>query len=384
MPTIAELKYLLTLDPKQFTGTLSKAKKQFEETRKSSEKPIKFRSEGGKQIISTLKSMAAAYLSFQAVVGSVRVFREFETGIANIATLGVENIDKIKESILSLAADTPVAIDNLTAGLYQVVSAGVDAANQIQVLEVTAKAAKAGLAETTDALGLAASVVKSYGKDWSEAEEVLDKAFQTVKLGQTTFAELSTNIGKVAPLAATLKVSTEELFGAFATLTGVTGDTAIVSTQLRAILAAMAKPTNEMAAAIERAGFASAEMLIEQEGLVGVLKFLQKESGGSAAQMAKLFGRIEAVNAALALSGAQFDTFIEKTDAMSKSTGALTEAFEIQAETLDSDIQILKNNFNILTIGLLEGFLPAMNIVIGGLANFIQAFNELTPAAKFL
>jgi hypothetical protein len=82
MPTIAELKYLLTLDPKQFTGTLSKAKKQFEDTRKSSEKPIKFRSEGGKQIISTLKNMAAAYLSFQAVVGSVRVFREFETGIA--------------------------------------------------------------------------------------------------------------------------------------------------------------------------------------------------------------------------------------------------------------------------------------------------------------
>jgi TP901 family phage tail tape measure protein len=211
--TTEQLRYILTLDPKKFTGALRSVKEQVEKTRKTTETPLKFRQEGAGQILNNIKSIAAAWLSFRAVVGSVDIFREFETGIANIATLGVENIGELEESILRIGSTTPIALNDLTSGLYQVVSAGVDASNQLQVLENSARAAKAGLAETSDALGLAAAVVKAYGLEWSETESILDRAFQTVKLGQTTFGELSVNIGKVAPLAATLKVSTEELFG---------------------------------------------------------------------------------------------------------------------------------------------------------------------------
>jgi TP901 family phage tail tape measure protein len=381
MATVAELKYLLTLDPKNFMGTLRKAKGEFEQTRRQTEKPLRLSQRGGAAILSTIAKISAAMYALNSVMNT---FREFQTDIANVATLGVNNIQELEQSVLQLGSTAPLALSDLTAGLYQVVSAGVDAGNQMQVLENTAKAAKAGLAETTDALGLAASVVKSYGLEWSETEAVLDKAFQTVKLGQTTFAELSASIGKVTPLAATLKVSTEELFGAFATLTGVTGDTAIVSTQLRSILAAMAKPTQEMTAAIEKAGFASAELLIQQEGLVGALKFMQEHTGGSASEMAKLFGRIEAVNAALSLSGTQFETFVEKTDAMKDSTGELNRAFDIQSETLDSSIQLLKNNFDILIITVLKGLVPSLNIILGTFAGLIKAFNELSPAAKNL
>lgn len=45
--------------------------------------------------------------------------------------------------------------------------------------------------------------------------------------------------------AATLGVSIDELLGTFATLTGVSGNTAEVSTQLAAIFIALVKPSSE-------------------------------------------------------------------------------------------------------------------------------------------
>lgn len=374
-----EIRYFLGLDTKTFLRAVQQANSSVEKARRSAEVPFRFSERGSADILAKLAKITIAITAIQRLTGT---FREFETGIANIATLGVTNINELQEGILRIGAEAPLALNDLTSGLYQVVSAGVDASNQIEVLELSAKAAKAGLAETQEALNLSASVIKAYGLEWSATEDILDKAFQTVRLGQTTFAELASSIGKVTPIAAALKVSTEELFGAMATLTGVTGDTAIVATQLRSILADVAQPNAELAAAIERAGFATAEMFIQTEGLAGLMKLLQEETGGSAAEMGNFFGRIESVNAALALSGPQFDTYIEKSGAMTDATGSMTEAFKIQAETLDSQIQVLENNFNILVIGILQGLLPALNLVVGTFADLIKAFVNLDPWAQ--
>jgi len=374
-----EIRYFLGLDTKTFLKAVDQANASVEKARRGAETPFRFREQGSAELLAKLAKITLAVTAIQRLTGT---FREFETGIANIATLGVQNIGELQEGILQLGAETPIALNDLTAGLYQVVSAGVDSANQLQVLETSAKAAKAGLAQTTDALELAASVVKSYGLAWEDTEEILDKAFQTVNLGTTTFPELAKEMGKVTPIFAALKISTDELFGAFAALTGVTGDTSIVATQLRSIAADIAEPTDAMAAAIERAGFATSELFIQAEGLAGLMKLLQEETGGSAAEMTKFFGRIEAVNAALALSGEQFDDFVEKTEAMQEAAGSLNKAFEIQSKTLDSQIQVLQNNFEILTIGLLSGLVPALNVVVGTFADLIKAFINLEPWAK--
>ncbi|GAH78819.1 unnamed protein product, partial [marine sediment metagenome] len=90
-----------------------------------------------------------------------------------------------------------------------------------------------------------------------------------VKLGQTTFPELAVNLGKVVPLASTLKIETAELFGVFATLTGVTGNASEVATQFRGVLAATAKPTEDLTNLMHSLGYESATAAIEQKGLAG-------------------------------------------------------------------------------------------------------------------
>ena len=52
--------------------------------------------------------------------------------------------------------------------MHFVISASVDTSEQLNVTEKAAKAAKAGIATTADALSLGSAVTKNYNKDWSE------------------------------------------------------------------------------------------------------------------------------------------------------------------------------------------------------------------------
>ena len=122
-----------------------------------------------------------------------------------------------------------------------------DSADSSESLRLAAKSAKAGIAETTDAINLISAVTKGYGDTSIAAQQkVSDFAFETVKLGQTTFPELAASMGKVVPLAAALGVKQEELWAQMATLTGDTGGAAEVTTQLRATYQAILSPTKEM------------------------------------------------------------------------------------------------------------------------------------------
>lgn len=302
----------------------------------------------------------------------LRKIAEFDTGLANVASLGVDNIRELRDGILDMSKTVAVPISDLTAGMYEVVSAGVDASNQIGFLNLTAQAAKAGVAQTTDAISLSAAIVKGYGLEWSETEGILDKAFQTVKLGQTNFQQLAGSMGGVVPLASALKVSTNELFGAYAALTGVTGNTSEVTTQLKAVFTGLAGPTDELIKLVMQHGHASVESMVATEGLAGLLKILQEATGGSAAKMGALFGSVEAVNALLALAGPQMQSFADKTQAMAESAGVMSEAFEVQSDTIESRWLKLQNQANARLFEMLDTVKPLISGVLDFASGLLQ------------
>ena len=295
--------------------------------------------------------------------GAVKLAADFENSMGQIGTLlgaeGADRVDELSQNVKDMARDTGKNLDDLAGGLYQVISAFGDSEEASEQLEIAVRAAVAGAAETTDAVNLLSAVTKGYGDTSADAmRHVSDLAFQTVKLGQTTFPELAGSIGRVTPLAASLGVEVEELFAGFATLTGVTGNTAEVSTQYAAILRAMMKPTEDMASAIHELGFESAQAMIEQEGMVGALRALTMTTDGSQEAIGKLFGRAEALTAVFALTGAQADVFDEKLAAMGETAGATDEAFEVMSGTIGFELNRLKQEFAVLGVELGKELIP--------------------------
>jgi TP901 family phage tail tape measure protein len=312
-----------------------------------------------------------------AVGDAIETFKQFDKRMKNVESLGVTNIDHLHDEILRLATDEgiPTGINDLAEGLYQVVSAGVDAANQIDVLEATAKAGVAGLASTTDALNLNSAVIKGYGKDWSETDHVLDLAFQTVKDGQTTFGELSSSIGKTVPLANTLNIAAEDLFGSFATLTGVTGNTSEVATQLQGVMQAIVKPTDELTQLTKDWGYSSAEAAVQTMGLVPFVKRLGDETGGSADKLGTYIRRAEAMNAVIALSGPQYDTWTKKIDNQKNAHGAAADAYEIQAQSYEAAGKRMDNAVDAAGVAFSKTLEPALVGAQDAMTEFINAID---------
>lgn len=298
-------------------------------------------------------------------------FTKFQAGMADTATLldgdkiaKKARIDVLGKAVRKMALETGADLRDLQSGLYQTVSAFGDNEETVKRLDIATKAAIGGKASTTDAINLMSAVTKGYGDTSAEAtQKAMDLAFQTVKLGQTDFPALAASMGQVIPTAATLKVKQEELFGAYSTLTGVTGTASEVSTQLKATLAGLLDPSEKMNRALQRLGYSSGKEILEQRGLAGTLAALKFAVNDDELAFAKLFGSMEAKNAVLALTGNQAGTFAEKTSAMYKATGAAQAAYEEQSETDENRNRRLGNSFKEIALNLGEALLPAFQIL---------------------
>ena len=204
---------------------------------------------------------AALIAGAAAFVGAVVAASSYESKMADIHTLMVGQEDafqKINDQVLDLSTNMPLSANDLSSAMYQIVSATVPAKDAMNVLEVSSKAAVGGVANVADTFNLFSAVIKGYSLDWSEVGRISDIAFQTVKLGQTTMQELSTSMQGTIPLAATLGIRFEEVSGAAAALTGVTGNTNEVMTQLEGIMTLLAKkPTEELGASFDALGVKS-------------------------------------------------------------------------------------------------------------------------------
>lgn len=288
---------------------------------------------------------------------------DFQDQMADIATLLDGDVDS-KVNVLSndvkrLAIMTGKSTKIMSSGLYEVVSAYGDTANNAKYLEIASKAAVAGNAEVTDSVKLLSAVTKGYGDTSLEAnKKVADLAFKTVKLGQTSYPELAANMGKTVAIANTLKLSQEELFGATATLTGVTGNTAEVTTQLRATMQGFLQPTTNMSKALKALGYENGQVAMESEGLGNILMKLKKLVNDDEVAFSNLFGSVEAKNAVLALAGEQADVFASKTQEMVNSVGAADAAFKRKSMSAKVALGRIVQMGTVLAINLGDKVLP--------------------------
>ena len=333
----------------------------------------------------------SAFVGFGA--DACRSAAEFETQIANVATLldgtseqVAQRTAELGDDVLEVSNRTGVATGELNDGLYQIISAVGDSEDAIDQMELAAKAAAAGGADTTDAINLLTAVTKGYGDTSGEAfQKASDLSFMTVKLGQTSFPELAASMGKVVPLASALGIEQEELYGSFAALTGVTGSTAEVSTQMKAVLSGLMSPTKDMSAALSSLGYENANAALESLGLQGTLEALGETVGGDTQALAKMFSSVEAQTAILSLAGAQSEAFATKTAAMYEAASATDKAFETQTDTLEYTIQAIKNLGANFTTSVGQTILPIVKDVAQKILPVLQeGLNNLQPLLEGL
>ena len=313
-----------------------------------------------------LKTLAAKSLVFDNTIRSLDQLRSMLTGIAEpfnsfetamqgantMAGKSGKDFDDLTDKIVGLSKNIPLAREELANGLYQTISNGVPEDNWITFLEKSSKAAVGGIADLGQTVTVTSTLIKNYGLSWDAAGDIQDKIQMTAKNGVTSFEQLGQALPRVSGSAAQLGVTMDELMAVFATTTGVTGNTAEVSTQLAAVLNALIKPSSEATQAANAMGIGFNAASVKAAG--GLENFLQgldasiSEYSARTGQLketiyGQLFGSAEALRVLGALTGEQKDKFSENIQAMSDSAGTIDEAFERMSSTGESTNQMFKN-----------------------------------------
>ena len=330
--------------------------------------------------------------TFQQITGESNQFTKAMRAANTMAGKDAAGFKQLKGQVADLAKELPIARDQLANGLYQVISNGVPENNWLSFLEATAKASIGGLADLNQAVTVTATIIKNYGLAWEDAGSIQDKIQMTAKNGVTTFEQLADALPSVAGSAAQLGVSIDELMAVFATCTGVTGNTAEVSTQLSAVLKALIKPSTEAAKAAEAMGIQfDAAGIRAAGGLDNFLKELDQtinqyaQSTGELSETiyGNLFGSARALRLLTSLTGEQADKFTENIGIMADSAGSIDQAFNEMASTGEAAAQKLKNQFAGITDAIAGIMRPAAPIMAFS-ANVLITVNSVATLTKTL
>lgn len=287
---------------------------------------------------------------------------------------------QLKGEIADLAKEIPIARDQLANGLYQTISNGVPEDNWVEFLNTSARSAVGGLADINKVVDVTSTLIKNYGLEWSAAADIQDKIQLTAKNGVTSFEQLAQALPKVAGNASTLGVSINELTGTFATLTGVSGNTAEVSTQLAAIFTSLVKPSSEAAKMAAEMGIQFDAAAIKAAG--GFQNFLTRlnDSVKTYAQTTgvleqevygRLFGSAEALRALIPLQGELSDKFAANVSNMVNSAGTMDAAYADMSSHGEAVNQMLRNQWAAV-IDVISGFTSAAQPYINFTAGLLS------------
>lgn len=341
--------------------------------------------------LSSLKTVAvgvaAGVVGALALIGgaAVKTATDFESNMASVATILGEStpgrLQELGEAVKAMSIATGKDLGDLSQGLYDVIGTFGDIPDAVGWLEIAARAGSAGMATTKESIGLLAMVTKAYGDTSLEAaQKASDLAFQTANLGVTTFPEMAASMGKILPVAANMKVSQEELFAAMATLTGVTGNTSEVVTQLNSSMRSFLKPNKDMKAALKELGYEGGDAgkkLVEEHGLVGALKMITETSVASEKGLTSVLGRSEAYVATLYLTGEGADVFAQKLEAMANVAGITGEAFGVQQATVSSSMARIAASINVALVTIGEKFLPMLSDLLEWVLSNMPAITKV-------
>lgn len=357
-----------------YARALKNARKQAEQLRAAANKKIM----SGAKMVAAGAAIAAPFMI------ATQKAMKYSEGLAEIATLApnksVQQIEKeFGPALLKVSGKFGTAAASTTAAAYQAISAGIapSSAAVTEFLEIAGKAAVGGVATMETAVDGITSVMNAYGKDIVGAGKASDLMFTAVRMGKTTFKELSNSLYNVTPTAAALGVKFEDVTASIAAMTAQGTPTSVATTQMNQLLAELAKGSTAVSKTFKKLSGKSFKQFVAAGGDVqGALKKLETYAGKSGKEMVDLFGSIEAGKAAMTLTGKGTQKFTDCMKEATKSTGDLDKAYGKMEQSAAFQFKQAQAQMGNLFIEIGSKLLPALVKLLGALKPIITAVSN--------
>lgn len=184
------------------------------------------------------KLMPLSTATAVAGAGVVKMAWDFEDSMAKVSTIADETavpLEELEEAILELSDKTGIAAGEIAENVYDAISAGQKTGDAVNFVRKAADLARAGFADSGDALDLLTTIMNAYKLEAEEVTNVSDTLIATQNLGKTTVAELSSSMGKIIPTANAAGVQLDQVAAGYALMTANGVATAESTTYMNSI-----------------------------------------------------------------------------------------------------------------------------------------------------
>ncbi len=355
----------------KFTKPSAEAIKNLQKMGREFQKSGRQIQNAGKSISSVGSSVAKSVTLPVAGIATaaVKASNDFKNSMAKVSTIAdtqITPMKKLEKQVKTLSNATGVSVNEIAEAQYQAISAGVDTASSVKFVSTAVKAAKGGFTDAATAVDGLSTVLNSYGLKARDATKISDQMLMTQNFGKTSFGELASSMGKVIPIASSLNVSTNELFGSIAVLTKNGIATSEAVTGMKAAYSNVLKPSSEAAEAAKKMGLDFSAAHLQSVGWAKFLDEIKAKTGGSTQKMAQLFGSTEALNSVTVLAGKGSADFTKALGLMAEAGGSTEKAYKkmlTPAERMNISINKVKNSVLQFGAALTPVFNKAANVI---------------------
>lgn len=331
-------------------------------------------------------ALAAAGVSAvgTAFIASAKLAGDFEAQLHTINTvagLSQSQLTKVGDSLRKVARDTGVDLADLTSGYYDLVSAGIKAADAQDILNDAVKLGIGGLATTTEAVNLMTTAVNVYHLDVAGAAKATDMFAQAVADGQVKAGEIASSFADIGPVAKNFGVGIDQIAASYALLTANGVPAGEVATQMQRAIISLINPTKDLEDAQKKLGVVFATE-ITKKGLVPALQEVREYSERTGIPLNDLLGRIEGVQYLLNTTGPNLQTFNAELAKMGTSSGIAARQMAERQQGLNYEIARLKTNLKDLGITVGTIAIPRLANVLHNITEFLSSPEVQQGATK--
>ena len=262
---------------------------------------------GGKVEDVGKKIMPISAATAAAGGAAIKMAWDFEDAMAKVSTIADETevpLEELEAAILELSDETGIAAGEIAQNVYDAISAGQKTGDAVNFVRKATDLARAGFADSGNALDLLTTIMNAYKLEAEEVTEVSDILIATQNLGKTTVAELSTSMGKIIPTAKAAGVQLDQVAAGYALMTANGVATAESTTYMNSMLNELNKSGTTVSDTLKnQTGRSFSELMAEGYTLGDVLGIINTAAMTDNKSLMDMFGSAEAAKAGLILLG---------------------------------------------------------------------------------
>lgn len=331
-------------------------------------------------------------LPFLAIGGAaVKAATDFNYAVTKVAALTPvlddtgQSAEQLSQSLIDMANDPRIVASptDLANALYFAGSAGLKAADAMEVVRLSAEGQSVGMGDAADISKVLIAAMNNYGPAALSASDAMDALTVAIREGTAEPEDMAVALGRLLPVAEQAGVSFQEVVASVAALTNLGVPARVATTSLRALFGGLLAPTQAAAEQLDALGISADQLRYKlQQGPIEAFKLLSDATKGNFDELRQLIPQIRAITAYYGLSGQRLREYKGIIEDTTNSQGALQRVLDQFVNTPTFKFQKAVQQLQIAGIELGNQLLPVFNQLVGILTDLAQGFSALPGPAK--